>query len=694
MCCFASRCFEKFYIASQVFFLISLLGCFTAKLNADWSDEIKKLAESHDGEVAIAIKNLDTKESFAFRSDVVQATASLIKFPILIELYRQSEAGKVSLDAPITLEAKDKVPGSGILTDHFPDGTQVSLSGIARLMIAFSDNTATNLVLQETGLTGVVATMADMGFPETQVHSKVYRRDDSVAPERSEKYGLGSTTASDMIQLFELLHQRKLVSPESSEEMLKHLAVCDDATKFLRFLPKFTKSFHKTGAVANVRTDAGLLPTSKGMIAFAVLTTKNKDASWGDTNAAEILCGKIGEIVFNEFNPPQETTTSGETPSILSIGSSGEMVEAIQRALNRELATERPLTIDGDFGAMTATALRNFQKKSGLEITGSADSKTWEKLGVIQLEDVAVAAPEMANSEKLTVQPADPLEGVPFVTCKGWLVADGESGKILDRYRSSEKLDIASTTKVMTALLVCELAQKDPRGLDEMITFSKRADETIGSTAALRAGETLSVREALYGLLLPSGNDASIAFAEHFGPRLSPPDSVSSSTTSPTASGEATVQDSVALFVRAMNDKAIQLGMSETHFANPHGLTAKGHQSTCEDLLKIVRTALGCELLREVVGTRQHGCQVTGASGYKRNVLWRNTNQLLETEGYFGMKTGTTDAAGACLISCSRQGNETLIVIVLGASGSPARYSDSRNLHRWGWQLDKAQSRR
>jgi serine-type D-Ala-D-Ala carboxypeptidase (penicillin-binding protein 5/6) len=666
---------------SWIFFVcLSLVVTTPLRLIADWKDDIKSLIDSHEGEVAVAIKNLDTQESYAHRADAVQATASLIKFPILIELYRQSEAGKVSLDEMVTLEGKDKVPGSGVLTDHFPDGTQVSLGGIARLMIAFSDNTATNLVLDETGISGVTATMVDMGFPETQVHSKVYRREESIAPDRSEKYGLGSTTAQDMIRLFQMLHERKLVSEDSSNAMLKHLAACDDATKFLRFLPKFTKAFHKTGAVANVRTDAGLLPTSKGTIAFAVLTTKNKDASWGDTNAAEILCGKIGEIVYKEFNPPKKANAEPKEPSALAIGASGEMVEALQRALNRELMPDKPLTIDGDFGAMTATALKAFQRKAGLEDNGIADQATWKKLGAIQFEEESVPKPEVINTESLKLEAADVNAGAPFVSCKAWLIADGESGKILDSHQAKEKLDIASTTKVMTAWLVCKLAQKSPSILDETITFSKRADDTIGSTSAIRAGESLSVREAMYGLMLPSGNDASIAFAEHFGHRLA---SVEKNFENETD----TEPDAVKQFVKAMNEEAKALGMAATHFENPHGLTSKGHQSTCEDLLKLVRTALSSPLLREVVGTRQRGCQVTGATGYQRNVLWKNTNQLLGTEGYFGMKTGTTDAAGACLISCSRRENQTRIVIVLGSSGSAARYSDSRNLHRWGWQL-------
>ena len=95
-------------------------------------------------------------------------------------------------------------------------------------------------------------------------------------------------------------------------------------------------------------------------------------------------------------------------------------------------------------------------------------------------------------------------------------------------------------------------------------------------------------------------------------------------------------------------------------------------------------------LLQKVVSTPQHGATVTGPGGYERNVLWKNTNNLLKIEGYDGVKTGTTSAAGACLVSSAKRGDDSLIVVVLGAPSSDSRYVDSRNLYRWGWtQLEK-----
>jgi D-alanyl-D-alanine carboxypeptidase (penicillin-binding protein 5/6) len=241
---------------------------------------------------------------------------------------------------------------------------------------------------------------------------------------------------------------------------------------------------------------------------------------------------------------------------------------------------------------------------------------------------------------------------------------------------------MASTTKMMTAWLVLKLAETDPEILDETLTFSSRAAGTRGSTAALRAGESLAVREALYGLMLPSGNDMSVALAEHFGHRLgiAPPADTEQASESDRASG-----DPVERFVEAMNREAEALGMKQTSFSNPHGLTSQGHHASALDLVRLARTAWANQRFREYVGTRRRAATVAGASGYRRNVVWENTNQLLKIEGFDGIKTGTTDAAGACLVSTGQRNGRRLLVVVLGSAASAARYTDTRNLYRWAW---------
>jgi serine-type D-Ala-D-Ala carboxypeptidase (penicillin-binding protein 5/6) len=639
------------------------------------ADRIKPLIDAHKGKVAVAIKDLKTGKSFEHNPDEPMPTASLIKFPLMIAAYQAIEDGKLDADDKITLKEKDKVPGSGILTSHFSDGATISLRDAIHLMMVYSDNTATNLVAEKVGLKAAAEQMDKLDCPETKLHSLVFRRDTSIFPERSKKYGLGSTTAADMIKLLEQLSQKKLVSEKASQQMLDHMYACESKNQFTRFLPG-VKIAHKTGAIEQVRTDAGLIDAPNGPIAVCVLTNENQDKSWGDQNAAEILCGRIAQIAYRHFNGEDEPAGVAESGE-LKIGAAGMLVEALQRTLNARMTPSPELGVDGDFGSMTEAAVVDFQKAKGIEADGVVGAETWEALGPLVEEGPEAPDPNVVNAEVVKKQPADELDGPPIVSCKVWAVADGKTGKLLAGSNESKPVDIASTTKIMTAYLVLKHAEEHPEVLDETLTFSKRADDTIGSTAAVRAGEELKVRELMYGLMLPSGNDASVALAEHFGRRLAP-------------GGDRGKIDSPRkaynAFVEAMNEAAEELGMDDSHYENTHGLTGEKHKVSAADLVKLTLAAKKLPLFCEIVCTPQHGATVKGPGGYERNILWKNTNHLLEIEGYDGVKTGTTNAAGACLVSSGVRGDDSLIVVVLGATSGESRYVDTRNLFRWGWQ--------
>ena len=641
------------------------------------AERIMPLITAHQGDVAVSVRHLKTGESFEHRAREPQGTASLIKFPIMIEAYRQAEAGQVALDESIELREEDKVPGSGVLTQHFSSGLRLSLRDAIRLMIAYSDNTATNLVLEQISIPATGKTMGEWGYPETRVNAKVYRRDLSIDLPRSERYGLGSTTAHDMVELLAKLKAGELVSPEASKAMLAHLAACEDKVKFPALLPKGTKIAHKTGSVDKIRTAAGIIETSTGPVALCVLTENNRDTRWTDDNAGDRLCAEIAKATFDYFSTPASPEKASQVAKSepLKLGANGALVEALQRTLNLRGAPASRVSVDGDFGPATETAVKAFQKLKKLEVSGIVDESTWDALGPLMMEDAPVDDPETINAAPLTKKPADDPNGPPHVTCKAWSIADAETGEILWEEQGDKQVDIASTTKIMTAFLVIRYCQSHPDALHEIVVFSEKADATIGSTAGVRAGERVSVHDLLYGLLLPSGNDASVALAENFGERL----------------GDQNDQSSPGYdrFVNAMNRAAAELKMADTHYVNPHGLTAKGHLSTCNDLVRLCKAARELPLFNEIVTCRQRGCRLTGDSGYTRNVKWENTNQLLPIEGYTGVKTGTTDAAGACLVSCGQRGDRELIVVVLGSPVSAARYTDTRNLYAWAWrQLD------
>jgi beta-lactamase class A len=277
-----------------------LLAPSTAGAGESLESAIMPLIKAHKGDVAVAVKHLGTGESFAYHEDDPMPTASLIKFPVMIEAYRQDAEHKIDLAAMVTLKKSDQVPGSGILTQLSP-GLTLSLRDAVRLMIALSDNTGTNLVLDAIGIGSTAETMEKLGYPNTKIHSKVFRRDLSVFPERSEKFGLGSTTAAEMVRLCEALHKKELVSPEASEAMLAHLRACDDKEKFPRLLPSGTKVAFKTGSLEEVRTAAGIIETKGGPVAVCVLTNHNEDHRWVPDNAGNRLCAEVARAVFEHF---------------------------------------------------------------------------------------------------------------------------------------------------------------------------------------------------------------------------------------------------------------------------------------------------------------------------------------------------------------------------------------------------------
>jgi len=506
------------------------------------------------------------------------------------------------------------------------------------------------------------------------LHAKVFRGDTSIAPERSKKFGLGSTTAIDMVNLLTKLKRGECAQTDATDAMLDHLLNCDDKSRFPLLLPAGVKVAHKTGSVTRVRTSAGLLMGKDCTIALCVLTDNNADTRWTDDNAGNRLCAEIAQAAFEVLATKEIPLASSAVESTnMKLGATGHMVESLQRTLNARSAPPANLSVDGDFGPATEAAVRAFQRQKQIDASGVVDSATWNALGAMLEQDEPIPEPEIVNSEKLAMNTPDDPFGAPQVSCTAWTIVDRASGETIASENADKRMHIASTTKIMTAFLVLNYAVEHPQAMQELLTFSQRADETNGSTAGIRAGEQLTVGELMFGLILPSGNDASVAFAEHFGRKFANEPRLDD-------------QQSYDRFVQQMNSAASNLGLKQTRFMNPHGLTSEEHLSTVADLARLARVALEVPEFRDYVTCRQHGCEVSIPGGYKRNVKWENTNRLLGIEGYAGVKTGTTDAAGACLVSCSQREGRELMVILLKSASSDARYIDARNLHAFGWR--------
>ena len=364
--------------------LLRKLGLLMVALSATFSwgqvpvdsqlkNALQPLLVRHRGQVALAIRNVNDGTHYAYNENVVMPTASLIKLPLMVAAYRRVDAKQLDLLSPVKLTAQDKVPGSGILTDHFSDDVTLPLRDYVRLMIRYSDNTATNIVAQQVGLETTARVMEELGYAETKLHSKVYRRDTTIFPERSQKYGLGSTTAREMVDLLCQLEQNRLASAPSTTAMKEHLFACEDQSKLAAKLPSTMRFAHKTGAIANCRTDAGLLYTEQGPVAICWLTNQNKDQSWSDQNEAQQMAARIGQVIAERFgNPPSDDR--------LQEGAFGELVEALQRTLNRRLLPSPKLSIDGDFGPATRAAVERFQRGNKLTVSGIVTKETWQAL--------------------------------------------------------------------------------------------------------------------------------------------------------------------------------------------------------------------------------------------------------------------------------------------------------------------------
>ena len=207
------------------------------------------------------------------------------------------------------------------------------------------------------------------------------------------------------------------------------------------------------------------------------------------------------------------------------------------------------------------------------------------------------------------------------------ILVDAESGRVLYEQNADAKMLIASTTKIMTALVA--IREGNP---SDMVTVSHQAAYTEGSAMYLKEGEKLTLETLLYGLMLCSGNDAAVAVAEHVG-------------------------SSVDGFVEMMNDTAKELGMTATSFANPNGLDDEQHYSTARDMAILACAALDNAALMRIASTRS--ITIGGRT-------MTNHNKLLSmAEGCLGLKTGYTRAAGRTLVSCAQRNGQRLVAVTL-----------------------------
>lgn len=280
----------------------------------------------------------------------------------------------------------------------------------------------------------------------------------------------------------------------------------------------------------------------------------------------------------------------------------------------------------------------------------------------------SVAGAQVLTTDNICGKAADArgiaAEDLPDIDASNAFVM-GKNGTVYYARSADEQVKIASITKVMTAILAVENCK-----MDEKITVSNAAATVGNSTAGLLEGDELTVEQALRGLMIPSGNDAAIALAEHVGKKLDPK-----------------TKDAVATFVKAMNEQAKKLGCTGTLFENPHGLDfdewAGDMHSTAHDVALMMQEAMKDDTIREVIASKDPWIEVTGADGSDHSHSMDTHNVLLGQDGNIGGKTGTTDDAGYCFASAYNRDGDEIYTVVLNSSTTDQRFADTATLASW-----------
>jgi D-alanyl-D-alanine carboxypeptidase (penicillin-binding protein 5/6) len=271
----------------------------------------------------------------------------------------------------------------------------------------------------------------------------------------------------------------------------------------------------------------------------------------------------------------------------------------------------------------------------------------------------ALPAPSFALASALgepilIAQPASEAKpAVPHITAKAAILVDMDTGTVLYSRNADAQVEMASTTKIMTAILILESLP-----LDRQVKVPAAAVGVAGSVLGLHRGEKFTVEQLLYAMLVPSANDAAVTLAV----------------------AEA---GSVKAFVAKMNERAAKMGLTNTHFVNNCGLHADGHYSSAKDMAKIASYAMHDPVFRRIVSTKEYTLPHAGNIAPR---LIKTSNELLADYDWVnGIKTGSTPYAGYCLVSSATKDGLTLVSVVLGAKDQDTRESESKALLTYGF---------
>ena len=343
--------------------------------------------------------------------------------------------------------------------------------------------------------------------------------------------------------------------------------------------------------------------------------------------------------------------------------------------MRRDLAKFENGCDDGTIVSSLMEARRRARMERGIDI-GPASAVVLAALIVIAVAFAVLSVPSDAMAAVLNTDSVqgktyaelgvDPSK-FPDVNAPRGILVDSDGNVIWSR-NAGEQTKIASTTKIMTAIVALENSDSS-----SVISVSQAAASVPGSTANLKNGDTLSRDDALRGLLVPSGNDAAIAIAESVG-KLIDPNSA----------------DPYATFIAKMNEKARELGCTDTVYGNPHGYDigqyAGDYHSTAADLAKIAAYAMKNETFRAIVAGGDATITATDAGGQQRQIQLKATDPLIGSyDGAEGVKTGTTDLAGKCFVGAVKKNGREYISVVLGEPVNSGQLVFQDTTALWDW---------
>lgn len=276
----------------------------------------------------------------------------------------------------------------------------------------------------------------------------------------------------------------------------------------------------------------------------------------------------------------------------------------------------------------------------------NADIENEEEINQNEIEN------EIQQTQNEIIQTSATLENDLKLNARIGLIYDRNSKTILYEKNGKKQVPMASTTKIMTSIVVLENAN-----LSDVVTINKKAAGTGGSRLGLKTNDKITVHDLLYGLMLRSGNDAAVALALHVG-------------------------GSIEGFSTLMNKKAKEMGLVNSHFVTPHGLDEEEHYTTAYELACMADYALEIPKFKEIVGSKSYNITINGQSR-----IINNTNELLgNLNGVYGVKTGFTNGAGRCLVTACKRGKLDIITVVLGADTKKIRTSDSIKLIEYAYK--------